>query len=109
MSLDEIRKKVIFHNSVDVWIAACFEKKISWANTEDYKKFMKHLLSFNLNLKAFSLCAHDAGATEEEKTKFTDILFETKDDPTSLIYTKFLSIKSITFDLKSLSNNSSGL
>ena len=27
MSLDEIRKKVIFHNSVDVWIAACFEKK----------------------------------------------------------------------------------
>ena len=55
MSLDEIRKKVIFHNSVDVWIAACFEKKISWTNTEDYKKFMKHLLSFNLNLKAFSL------------------------------------------------------
>ena len=87
MSLDEIRKKVIFHNSVDVWIAACFEKKIPWTNTEDYKKFMKHLLSFNLNLKAFSLCAHDAGATEEEKTKFTDILFETKNDPNSLIYT----------------------
>ncbi|MBT3924399.1 MAG: hypothetical protein HOF28_00890, partial [Nitrosopumilus sp.] len=77
MSLDEIRKKVIFHNSVDVWIAACFEKKIPWTNPEDYKKFIKHLLSFNLNLKAFSLCAHDAGATEEEKTKFTDILFET--------------------------------
>ena len=63
------------------------KKKIPWTNPEDYKKFMKHLLSFNLNLKAFSLCAHDAGATEEEKTKFTDILFETKDDPTSLIYT----------------------
>jgi len=38
-------------------------------------------------LKAFNLCAHEAGATEEEKTKFTDILFETKDDPNSLTYT----------------------
>jgi hypothetical protein len=34
MSLDEIRKKVIFHNSVDVWIAACAEKNASWNNPE---------------------------------------------------------------------------
>ena len=87
MSLDDIRKKVIFHNSVDVWIAACGEKNISWTNTEDYKKFISHLLKNNLNLKAFNLCAHDAGATEEEKTKFAETLAETKDDPNSLIYT----------------------
>ena len=87
MSLDDIRKKVIFHNSVDVWIAACGEKNIPWTNTEDYKKFISHLLKNNLNLKAFNLCAHDAGATEEEKTKFAEALAETKDDPNSLIYT----------------------
>jgi len=87
MSLDEIRKKVIFHNSVDVWIAACFEKNIPWTNPEDYKKFISHLLSFNLNLKAFNLCAHEEDATEDEKTKFTDILSDTKDDPNSLTYT----------------------
>ena len=87
MSLDDIRKKVIFHNSVDVWIAACGEKNIPWTNTEDYKKFISHLLKNNLNLKAFNLCAHDAGATEEEKTKFAETLAETKDDPNSLIYT----------------------
>ena len=87
MSLDDIRKKVIFHNSVDVWIAACGEKNIPWTNTEDYKKFISHLLENNLNLKAFNLCAHDAGATEEEKTKFAETLAETKDDPNSLIYT----------------------
>ena len=51
MSLDEIRKKVIFHNSVDVWIAACKEKNIPWNNTDDYKKFIAHLLKNNLNLK----------------------------------------------------------
>ena len=87
MSLDDIRKKVIFHNSVDVWIAACGEKNVPWTNTEDYKKFISHLLKNNLNLKAFNLCAHDAGATEEEKTKFAENLAETKDDPNSSIYT----------------------
>ena len=87
MSLDEIRKKVIFHNSVDVWIAACGEKNISWTNTDDYKKFIAHLLKNNLNLKAFNLCAHEAGATEDEKVQFTEILAQTKDDPNSLTYT----------------------
>ena len=91
MSLEEIRKKVIFHNSVDVWIAACGEKNIPWTNPEDYKKFIAYLLKNNLNLKAFNLCSHEAGATEEEKTKFAETLAETKEDPNSLTYTIKLS------------------
>ncbi|MGI9567851.1 MAG: hypothetical protein ACR2LL_12675 [Nitrosopumilus sp.] len=92
MSLDEIRKKVIFHNSLDVWITACGEKNTNWTNPEDYKKFIAYLLANNLNLKAFNLCAHDAGATEEEKTKFAEVLAETKnDDPNSMVYTIKLS------------------
>lgn len=92
MSLEEIRKKVIFHNSLDVWITACDERNKSWTNPEDYKKFIAYLLENNLNLKAFNLCAHDAGATEEEKTKFAEILAETKDsDPNSMVYTIKLS------------------
>lgn len=103
MSLDEIRKKVIFHNSIDVWIAACSEKNLTWTNPEDYRGFISHLLKNNLNLKAFNLCAHEAGATEEEKTKFAETLAETKDDPNSLTYTVKLSdsalgiIRSYTF------------
>ncbi|MGH1567330.1 MAG: hypothetical protein ACRBB5_07955 [Nitrosopumilus sp.] len=87
MTLDEIRKKVIFHNSVDVWIAVCGEKNMTWTNPDDYKKFIAYLLENNLNLKAFNLCAHEAGATEEEKTKFTELLSKTKDDSNSLTYT----------------------
>ena len=87
MSLDEIRKKVIFHNSVDVWIASCKEQNKQWANTDNYKKFIAFLLEHKLNLKAFNLCAHEAGATEDEKTKFTEELSQTKDDPNSLTYT----------------------
>ena len=87
MSLDEIRKKVIFHNSVDVWISACSERKMDWTDAAAYKKFIAHLLKNDLNLKAFNLCAHEAGATEDDKVKFTEILSETKDDPNSLTYT----------------------
>ena len=82
---------MIFHNSIDIWIAACGEKNIVWTNPEKYKKFIAYLLENNLNLKAFNLCAHEAGTTEEEKTKFTEILAETKDDPNSLTYTIKLS------------------
>ena len=95
MSLDEIRKKVIFHNSVDVWIAACSEQNSIWTDTVQYKKFIAHLLENNLNLKAFNLCAHEAGATEDEKVKFTEILSETKDDPNSQTYTIKLDDKAL--------------
>lgn len=37
MSLEEIRKKVIFHNSIDIWIAACTENNTDWKTPEDYK------------------------------------------------------------------------
>ena len=87
-SLDVIRKKVFFHNSIDVWITACEEKNIEWYDTENYKRFISYLLKNNLHLKAFNLCAHEAGATEERKTKFADTLAETKDiAPNSATYT----------------------
>jgi len=96
MSLDEIRQKVIFHNSVDVWISACGEKDKDWKNPEDYKHFIAHLLKNNLNLKAFNLCTHEAGSTEEEKTQFTEVLSETKaTDPNSQTYTIKLSDSAI--------------
>ena len=65
LALDVIRKKVFFHNSVDVWISVCDEKNIEWNSTENYKKFISYLLKNNLQLKAFNLCAHEAGAVEE--------------------------------------------
>jgi hypothetical protein len=103
MSLDEIRKKVIFHNSIDVWIAACTEKNIVWSNPDSYKKFISYLLKNNLNLKAFSLCAHEAGATEQEKTRFADSLAESK-DPNAATYTIKLNDSSLNvirkFDFK---------
>ena len=96
LALDIIRKKVFFHNSVDVWISACEEKNIDWNNTENYKKFISYLLKNNLQLKAFNLCAHEAGAVEVEKTKFTELLSEEKiSNPNAATYTIRLNDNSI--------------
>ncbi len=86
MSLEELRKKVIFHNSIDVWIATCNANNADWTSTEAYQKFISYLLQNSLNLKAFTLCAHEAGETEQEKTKFAEALSEIK-DPTASVYT----------------------
>ena len=97
LALDIIRKRVFFHNSIDVWISACEEKNLDWFNIESYKKFISYLLKNNLQMKAFNLCAHEAGATEEKKTKFADILAETKDsDPNTATYTIKLNKDTIT-------------
>ena len=97
MSLDALRQKVAFHNSVDVWIAACNEQNIPWDDTAAYKKFIAHLLEKNLNLKAFNLCAHEAGATDDKKTLFAEDLAQSKDDdPNSRNYTIRLTDSAIS-------------
>ena len=49
-------------------------------------------------MKAFNLCSHEAGATEEKKTKFADILAETRDsDPNTATYT--IKLNKDTVDL----------
>ena len=50
LALDVIRKRVFFHNSIDVWISACDENNIDWFNVEQYKKFIAYLLKNNLCL-----------------------------------------------------------
>ena len=96
LALDVIKKKVFYHNSVDVWMSACEEKNIDWNSTENYKKFISYLLKNNLQLKAFNLCAHEAGAVEVEKTKFTELLAEEKNtNPNAATYTIKLNDKSI--------------
>lgn len=74
MTLTDLRRKVIFQNSIDVWIESCLEVGVGWNDIPKYKKFISYLREHNLNLKAFNLCAHEAGATEEEKTGFAEAL-----------------------------------
>jgi len=74
MSLENLRQKVIFQNSIDVWIESCGEAGRDWLDTHEYMKFIAYLRDKNLNLRAFNLCAHEAGAVEKKKTDFAESL-----------------------------------
>jgi|TARA_B100001750_G_C14977125_1_gene335848 hypothetical protein len=83
LALDEIRKKVIYQNTVDIWIAVCQERGINWDDTEKYKKFIQYLLKTDLQLKKFPLCIKESGGDYErgqDKTKFGEILSESNDE-----------------------------
>ena len=77
LALDVIRKKVFFHNSIDVWISACEEKNLDWFNIENYKKFISYLLKNTQSL--IKLCAPTSilnfGINDEKKNNFFRQLF----------------------------------
>ena len=42
MILEELRKKALYQNSIEIWIGISEEKKIDWVNTDNYQKFIEH-------------------------------------------------------------------
>ena len=89
MALEELRKKAIYQNTIDTWIAACEEKNIDWYETENYKKFISFLNKNNLKMQKFPLCIKEAGSEYErgrDKTKFAEKLSESE-DPDAAAYT----------------------
>ena len=83
LALDEIRKKVIYQNTVDIWIAVCQEQGIEWHDTEKNKKFIHYLLKGNLQMKKFPLCIKESGGNYErgkDKTVFGEKLSESNDE-----------------------------
>lgn len=93
MTLDDLRKKVIYQNTVDVWVAVGEEKNINWHEPENYKKFIAYLTNNNINMKKFPLCIKESGGMYErgqEKTKLAETLSESE-DPNATAYTIKLS------------------
>ncbi len=83
LALDEIRKKVIYQNTVDIWIAVCQEQGTEWHDTEKYKKFIEYLLNCNLQMKKFPLCIKESGGDYQrgqDKTTFGENLSESNDE-----------------------------
>jgi len=99
MTLEDLRKKVLYQNTLDVWIGICEEKNINWRETESYKKFIEFLQQQNLNMKQFPLCVSESDSSIEsnkEKTSFAENLSEIK-DPKCATYT--IKLSNSTIDL----------
>jgi len=89
LALDNIRKKVAYQNTVDIWIAMCQEQDTDWNSTEIYRKFIAYLLKTSLTMKKFPLCIKESGGNFErghDKTEFGEKLSESNDE-NSEVYT----------------------
>jgi len=89
LALEELRKKAIYQNSIDTWIALCHEKEMDWYNPEHYQQFIDFLTKKKLKMQKFPLCIKEAGSNYErgrDKTKFAEILAESE-NPSRAAYT----------------------
>ena len=89
LALDNIRKKVAYQNTVDIWIAMCQEQDTDWNSTETYRKIIAYLLKTSLTMKKFPLCIKESGGNYErgqDKTEFAEKLSESNDE-NSAVYT----------------------
>ena len=55
MTLEELRKKALYQNSIEIWIGISEEKKLDWVNTDNYQKFIEFLLKNELNMKQMTI------------------------------------------------------
>lgn len=83
MPLEELRKKVLYQNSIEVWIGASEEKNIDWFDTENYKKFISFLQKNKLNMKKIPICFDESDTASyggHSKKVFANKLAEINDE-----------------------------
>ena len=99
MTLESLRKKALYQNSMDTWITYCEEHNIEWFEKENYRKFIDYLNKNNLNMKKFPLCVNESDGVDEKakaRVKFAEILSESE-EPNSAVYT--IKLSDATIDL----------
>lgn len=75
MTLEELRQKAFFQNTVDVWIMYCAERNWDWYDAGAYQRFIKHLGSKGVKMQKFPLCIKESGGMYErgkDKAQFLD-------------------------------------
>lgn len=93
MTLEELRQKALFQNTIDTWIMLCEEKNTEWYLPEKYMEFVNHLFQKGLKLQKFPLCVKESGGMYQrgkDKTQFAESLSQST-DPNAAAYTIRLS------------------
>jgi hypothetical protein len=83
MTLEELRQKAFFQNTIDVWIAYSEERGWDWYNVDTYRHFIGHLVSKGIKIQKFPLCIKESGGTYErgrDKAQFLDQLSKVSSD-----------------------------
>src|SRR6187455_3093704 len=77
LTLEELRSKAFFQNTIDTWIMFCEEKGLEWYDVNGYRAFINHLNKNGAKMQKFPLCIKESGGMYErgrDKTKFLEEL-----------------------------------
>lgn len=77
MTLEELRQKALFQNTIDVWIMYSEEKSWDWYDVDGYTDFIRHIRSNAVKMQKFPLCIKESGGMFErgkDKAKFLEEL-----------------------------------
>ena len=94
MTLEELRQKAFFQNTIDIWIMYCAERNWDWYNVDGYMQFIRHLFSRGVKMQKFPLCIKESGGMYErgkDKAGFLDQLSKMPSDEAAAAYTLKLS------------------
>ena len=86
LSLEELREKALFQNTIDVWIMFFEERGVEWWDIGGYRAFIGHLRKNGVRMQKFPLCIKESGGVYErgrDKTRFLDELSKLSYDDTS--------------------------
>ena len=98
MTLEELRSKALFQNTIDVWIMHCEESNLEWFDTDAYRAFITYMLKNDIKMQKFPLCIKESGGMFErgrDKTQFLDKLSKF-DTPDVMAYTLKLADKTLS-------------
>jgi hypothetical protein len=105
MTLEELRQKAFFQNTIDIWIAYCEERGWDWYNVDSYVRFIGHLNSKGIKMQKFPLCIKESGGMYErgkDKTQFLDQLSKIPGDQAAAFTVKLSS--DVMSTIRSFSN-----
>jgi hypothetical protein len=86
LTLEELRKKALFQNTIDVWIMFCEERGDDWWDVNGYRAFIDHLHKSGVRMQKFPLCIKESGGVYErgrDKTRFLEELSKLSSDDAS--------------------------
>ena len=77
MTLDTLRQKALYQNTIDVWISYCEELGKDWYDIPAYRRFIGHLSANGVKMQKFPLCIKESGGMYErgkDKAQFLEEL-----------------------------------
>ncbi|HLI46992.1 MAG TPA: hypothetical protein VKU94_07360 [Geobacterales bacterium] len=72
--MSQLRKDILFHNTVDVWIHFCEVYKVDWGDIQSYLDFINYLSSLGIRMNPMNLCIKETGGMYQRGKKKADFL-----------------------------------